>query len=461
MAIVGDLTGGWPIQNEETKEWDWSKAKAMTQDAENANIWTLTLKSVIVEGKKYEYKAAANSKWGDYELPAEGSNADFVFGTEEFPAGWYNLTFTVNTEENTMTLEAEPITHTWNFAAWSAQTIENLKAEAVKVTVEDDPDNAGKTKCTDNGALWSDHEKASKCDTYGASKDNCFWYVGGEANPTANGVAIAELKGLEFNTTYGTARSLAIAVNYPETSLGSYKGGAYLWLGGKGKDCFTIKNVKVGSTLTIGAESHKPAEGRGIQLKINGENFGDAFTPKTFDENSWTITSSDADAKYVDVVVSNTNGCHIYFIDAEVVELPVEDGYYLAGSMNNWTPTATEELKPNTEAEGEYMLTLDMTANTEIKVVKVENNAIAAWYPAEGNNYVVAEDANYTVYFRPNGNSEWENGFFYVANNASTGIATIKAMQENGTAVYNLNGQRINVAGKGLYIVNGRKVVVK
>ena len=461
MAIVGDLTGGWPIQNEETKEWDWSKAKAMTQDAENANIWTLTLKSVIVEGKKYEYKAAANSKWGDYELPAEGSNADFVFGTEEYPAGWYNLTFTVNTEENTMTLEAEPITHTWNFAAWSAQTIENLKAEAIKVTVEDDPDNAGKTKCTDNGALWSDHEKASKCDTYGASKDNCFWYVGGEANPTANGVAIAELKGLEFNTTYGGARSLAIAVNYPKTSLGSYKGGAYLWLGGKGKDCFTIKNVKVGSTLTIGAESHKPAEGRGIQLKINGENFGEAFTPKTFDENSWTITSSDADAKYVDVVVSNTNGCHIYFIDAEVVELPVEDGYYLAGSMNNWTPTATEELKPNTGAEGEYMLTLDMTANTEIKVVKVENNAIAAWYPAEGNNYVVAEDANYTVYFRPNGNSEWENGFFYVANNTSTGIAAIKALQENGTAVYNLNGQRINVAGKGLYIVNGRKVVVK
>ena len=358
-------------------------------------------------------------------------------------------------------IPVEPVNHTWDFTQWSDETVDNLKAEAAKVTVEDDPDNAGKTMCTNNGALWSDHEKANKCDTYGASKDNCFWYVGGEAAPTANGVAIKELKGLEFNTSYGTARSLAIAVNYPTTSLGDYKGGAYLWLGGKGKECFTIKNVKVGSTLTIGAESHKPAEGRGIQLKINGENFGDAFTPTTFAENSWTITSTDESVKVVDVVVTNTNGCHLYYIDADIAEVPVADGYYLAGSMNNWAPTEADALQENTEAAGEYMKTLDMTAQTEIKVVKVENFAIAAWYPAEGANYVISEDANYTVYFRPDGNTEWENGFFFVQKNDATGIATLKALQENGAAIYNLSGQRVSVAKKGLYIVNGRKVVVK
>ncbi len=641
MAIVGELTGGWPTEE------DWSMAKAMTQSADNTAIWTLTVEGFEAEAKTYKYKATANGKWGDYELPASGDQ-EFTFGTEEYPAGKYNLTFTANTVENTLTLTpvkaeeqpvlntytatftneagwekvyayaftnagdgnvteflgawpgteltageggiyavtiqaaaapafiifnngitddegkaqtadlafedkgeytnkveeqpvlntytvtftneagwekvyayawtttlegevpvtneflgewpgkeltagedgkfvvtivaeaapafiifnngagtqtedlafedgktytyeipVEPVNHTWDFTQWSDETVDNLKADAATSKLEG----------------WSDVEKKADAEADVAptdiSKDNCFWYVGGEANPTANGVAIKELKGLEFNTSYGAARSLAIAVNYPETSLGSYKGGAYLWLGGKGKECFTIKNVKVGSTLTIGAESHNPAQGRGIQLKINGENFGDAFTPTTFAENSWTITSTDESVKVVDVVVTNTNGCHLYYIDVDIVEVPVADGYYLAGSMNNWVPTEADALQENTEAAGEYMKTLDMTAQTEIKVVKVENLAIAAWYPAEGANYVISEDANYTVYFRPDGNTEWENGFFFVQKNDATGIAALKALQENGAAVYNLSGQRISVAKKGLYIVNGRKVVVK
>ena len=257
----------------------------------------------------------------------------------------------------------EAPTHTWDFTAWSDATISNLRAEAAKVTVEDDPENEGKTKCTMNGAFWSDHEKANKCDTYDASKNNCFWYVGGEAEPTANGEAIAELKGLVFDNTYGGARSLAIAVNYPETSLGTYAGPSYLWLGGKDKDCFTIKSVKVGSELVIAAESHKPAEARGIQLMINGEKFGDAFTPTTFAEKTWTITSSDETAKVVDVVVHNTNGCHLYYIDA-------------------------------------------------------------------------------------------------VIDNTYTGIQTVTTTKENG-AYYDLQGRRVAQPTKGLYILNGKKVMMK
>ena len=41
-----------------------------------------------------------------------------------------------------------------------------------------------------------------------------------------------------------------------------------------------------------------------------------------------------------------------------------------------------------------------------------------------------------------------------------TGISTLKVEMENGT-VYNLNGQKVNKAKKGLYIINGRKVVIK
>ncbi len=197
----------------------------------------------------------------------------------------------------------------WDFTVWSEATIANLKAEAAKVTVEDDATKAETTKATDNGALWSDHEKATQCTTYAASKDNCFWCIAtpdADGSLSANGVVIAELKGLKFNSTYSTARSLAIAVNYPSTSLGTYAGPAYLWLGGKEKLCFTIPEVAAGSTITIEAESHNPENARGVQLKQGSTQIGDDFKPTTKDSYSWTVETAG------DVDVYNTNGCHIY-----------------------------------------------------------------------------------------------------------------------------------------------------
>jgi hypothetical protein len=255
--------------------------------------------------------------------------------------------------------------HTWDFTKWSEATVANLKAEAAKVTVSADPDKEGNTLCEDNGALWSDHEKkpGTTCDTYAASKDNCFWYVGGEATPTANGTAIAEFAGLQFNTAYGASRALAIAVNYPSTSIGTYNGPSYLWFGGKGQTILTIPAVKGGSTIKIGVESHKSSEARGIQLFAGETELKDAegnavAAPKTYTEQTWVVPAGVA----YDIVVKNTNGCHIYFIDAEQDEA---------------TLTSINTVKSN-----------------------VMNNAI-----------------------------------------------------------YNLNGQKVNKAQKGLFIINGKKVV--
>jgi len=261
----------------------------------------------------------------------------------------------------------EPVTHTWDFTKWSEETVTNLKAEAAKVEVEDMGE--GKTNLvSDNGALWSDHEKATQTDpkkyntTYAASKDNCFWYIGGEAKPTANGVAIAEFAGLEFNTTYGAARSLAIAVNYQATSLGTYHGPAYLWFGGSGKEILTIKNVKAGTAIKMGVETHKINDARGIQLLVGTEQFAE-LKPTAYEEQEWTVPGEEGTV--VDVIVKNTNGCHIYFIDAEIGDAPIVDG-----------------------------------------------------------------------------------------------INVLKAEMENGS-VYNLRGQKVNKAQKGLYIINGKKVVIK
>ena len=199
----------------------------------------------------------------------------------------------------------------WDFTVWSDATIANLKADAA----------ASKTEG------WSDVEKKADAeagaDPTEISKDNCFWSVAepnADGELTANGVVIEELKGLVWNKTYSTARSLAIAVNYPSTSLGDYAGGAYLWLGGGKKKvpCFIIPDVKAGSTITMEVESHKPAEGRGVELYtgVDADNLvdaatkiGDTFAPMAKESHSWTIEND------CNVIVYNTNGCHLYKIE--------------------------------------------------------------------------------------------------------------------------------------------------
>lgn len=50
----------------------------------------------------------------------------------------------------------------------------------------------------------------------------------------------------------------------------------------------------------------------------------------------------------------------------------------------------------------------------------------------------------------------------FAFNDMATGIKSIAADTENGNAIiYNLSGQRVNKAQKGIYIVNGKKVVIR
>ena len=515
---------------------------------------------MAVEGIKYEYKATANGNWDDYVLPS-GDNANFIFGTDEYPAGTYNLTFTADTENHTLTLDVqkkgEPVVvaHTWDFTKWSDATVANLKADAAQ---------------TRPATGWSDIEKA-KDDVEGAvapeaTAGKCFWYNGGEAEPKADGIAIAELKGLEFNESYGKARSLAIAVNYPEATANKqnnvYHGAAYLWLGGSNKECFTIKNVKPGTTITMGVESHALNVERGVQLLANEEDLGE-FKPTTYAENSWTVPEGE---ELVDVVVKNTNGCHIYFIDAEIGEQPEPlapfdyekiaidpADHSTVESLQNFTltfggqeVTVNPEVKPTLgDALGEIALNEDGSVavtfasaqtNPGNYTLDIPEGAIlyggtaidplsftytiagAADFtidPAEGevaslstfnvtfNNYMVELGDNAKAYlfneeteaeieadFYEIGGSklyvslseevktpgEWQLNiegvkkmdgtpveliFAYTIKSTPTGITTVNADIANGTAVYNMNGQKVQKTQKGLYIVNGKKVMVK
>ena len=111
------------------------------------------------------------------------------------------------------------------------------------------------------------------------------------------------------------------------------------------------------------------------------------------------------------------------FTDQQTVVLPallqLEDGFYLIGP--DWDlPAIGAAFTENSSTPGEYMLeNVELAQGDELKVVRVENNAIVGWYPDDPNSpYVV--DAGHagqnTIYFRESYNSDWSEfgGYFYI-----------------------------------------------
>jgi hypothetical protein len=199
----------------------------------------------------------------------------------------------------------------WDFTNWSSATIANIKADA---------------------AGWSDIEKSTATAPTDLSKENCYWQVsasGTNSNGTltANGVAIAELEGLTYVNS--TDRSLAIALNYQGPlgdGFGPYQGASYLWLGSSKKNYFKIPNVAPGSKITIGIESHKTTDARGVELYVGSTSGtklldpdGNAVAvPTTYEEQTWLVPEELSDTPNDDgtynILIYNTNGCHLYFI---------------------------------------------------------------------------------------------------------------------------------------------------
>lgn len=271
----------------------------------------------------------------------------------------------------------------WDFTNWSATTIANLQAEATKGV---------------NGGAWSDIEKTDGSTPGGGV---CFWSyadnIDADGNLQANGATIAETEGLVFNAGYTSRRSLALAADYPSTSLGDYGGSKYLWLGGGNKAagsrilCFTIPKVKIGQKMTFVVESHNPSQNRGISLFVNDVNveanqIGESFTPTTLESYTWEnwslpegVNDEDGDG-LVDILVYNTNGCHIYSIEVGDNTQKPKIAYLYEG-----TPDAT--LGYVTSLDNYELESIDVTTTTKTAeelraydaVVVASNVTNAAW----------------------------------------------------------------------------------
>ena len=156
-----------------------------------------------------------------------------------------------------------------------------------------------------------------------------YWYGSYISEPTelkANGVTIAETKGLKFNNITKLNNTVAIAIDYPH-ALSDYDGGSYIWLNGTDLQ-FTIPTVMPGQKILMEVESHKDDDARGVSLSVNGTQIGESATPEDGKQSyEWTIPT-DLGTEPVDVLVSSTKGCHIYRIevgDADLISVGINE----------------------------------------------------------------------------------------------------------------------------------------
>ncbi len=196
----------------------------------------------------------------------------------------------------------------WDFSNWSDATKAQILGAEDWTTAE----SAGKNYITGEEIRWALNP------AFDANEDL-----------VAGGSAISEMKGLRHGGLgeYG----YGIAFNYQNTldgnNWGTYNGGSYLWVT-TANSTITVPNVKSGSTLKLGVETHKlipggTSEARGFVVKVNGVEVGATQKATDYQEFEYAIPES-AD-EYVDVTLTATKGCHLYYIEAEVKDEAVVD----------------------------------------------------------------------------------------------------------------------------------------
>ncbi|MBP3789077.1 MAG: hypothetical protein J6I52_05590, partial [Prevotella sp.] len=78
----------------------------------------------------------------------------------------------------------------------------------------------------------------------------------------------------------------------------------------------------------------------------------------------------------------------------------------------------------------------------------------------------VDTDGKLTIKFNvaADNNISWlafKNVKFTLDENATVGITNVNNAKNANDAIYNLNGQKVEKTKKGLYIINGKKVILK
>ena len=143
-------------------------------------------------------------------------------------------------------------------------------------------------------------------------------------------------------------------------------------------------------------------------------------------------------AKYMRIY-RNSGGTGLWVAKVEIVKAEggvtppptptLENGFYLIG-QKGWDAAALDaslKFAANPDNEKEYVLTTTLVKDQHLKVVKVENDALVAWYPDGMDNEYVVDAAhageNKDIYFQETYKADWADfgGYFWTGSNEPQG----------------------------------------
>lgn len=381
--------------------WEPDKGIALTQDANNPAIWKTTVEDFVITSEKwnYEYKAVANGNWNDYVLgKPNGNNQDYNF--ESAGAGTYYLTFTVNTSAHTVELAIEQ------------------KHDYTVVGCFNNDQSASFF-----GTTWD----VNAADNLMERQDD------GTYIKTFNNVA------LEAGTIYyKVVRDHAWASN----------GGAEWGFNGNNADF----GVTVAGTYNINFTFNPNATlSNGYNLSCElipvsvTKYIGDALYATYCSPYALDFTDSGLTA-----YIAKMSGTTVSF--TEVTSVPANTGVLVKGTKGDHTINTV--FSSNTNVASNKLV--GVLTDTEVPAgsfVLLNGDKGVGFYKT---NNVFTVGAN-TAYIEAMGNGARFIGF----EDETTGLKAIENEQLTMDNVFDLQGRRVAQPTKGLYIVNGKKVVVK
>lgn len=240
------------------------------------------------------------------------------------------------------------------------------------------------------------------------------------------------------------------------------------------KSTWTNATAKAnGKIVTITPEDGSKPVSAVIKENTGGSSFSIAYS--LVEECSLTLAAKSDDGSYyatfssasacefagADVFTVNVEGKNIVLNEVESKQVPANTGVLLKSAQNNVIVTRLESapaiegtnlLKPASEKMTEgfkfYKLAYDnFTEKTGLGFY---------WGAAEGGAFTVKPGLAYLAV--PQAQAANVKGFSF--DGTQTGINGVEATTAKG-AIYNLNGQRVEKAQRGIYIQNGKKFIVK
>ena len=380
-------------------------------------------------------------------------------------------------------------TTTWDFTNWSDATKDGMIAD------------------TDT---WNQNEKTGDDTGLDFGNNGRSLAITRSNNSLSYGsTKIAETDGLKFSTNSKTY-ALGLMFNLPSATVSkteyTYHGGSYIWLYNSNAT-INIENVTKGSIIEIGVESHNGGDARTISLsnatQTQGATSGDAA--KVYQVCKWEVTTAGT------VTITPSKGLHIYYIKLD--KATETEAVTFTPAYDKTTYVTTKALDfSNVDGLKAYVATKAEAGSGSVTLSEV--GAVPAETPlmligTAGTEYTIPVAASATapetnMFKAGNGTTEfngstydfilYSDGLFYqigsgtvattkaylhcesdpraaaqgarglsiVFEDETTGIgASLMNSERVNNEVYNLNGQRVAQPTKGLYIVNGKKVVIK